>query len=154
MFLKKIDLDNWKSQNLGSGLLYFYQVVNELTYDYTIDSFKLPSHNVLTLIQEASKTLQHIQDKIINDAVLSSIREELVDFLSKDLVFIEVFGSRIEFVINGIKTGKDHDFIVVLNLVENELSKKYEEIVVKKLRSSIVSDDYIKILRYTKCLLV
>ena len=154
VFLKRIDTVDWRERDLGSGLLYFYQVVNELTYDYTIDSFKLPSHNVLTLISEAKKTIEHIQSGIIKDGVLASIRDELVDFLSKDLVFTEVFGSRIEFVINGIKTGKEHDFLVLLKLVENELSRKYENILVKKLRGSILSDEYSNVLRYAKCFLI
>lgn len=154
MFLKKIDVNNWNERGLTSGLLYFYQVVSELTYDYTIDSFKLPSHNVLTLISETKKTIEHIQDGIISDGVLSSIREELVDFLTKDLVFVEVFGSRIEFIVNGMKGGDSHNFLIILKLVENELSKKYDDIIIRRLRASILSNEYSRILRYSKCLLI
>ena len=144
----------WSEFESSNNLLYFAQVVEELISNYTIDSFKLPVHNVYTLILEYLKTIEHINEGILKEGALSAINEELKDIISKDSVFIDIFSDKTEMLINSLNNGDIANAQSIFLYVKDFLEKKYKFLVIKKLKERIVEGNYVEINRLSKSLLI
>lgn len=52
------DLKNWKDANSNRGLIFFLQRLEELTFPYSLDSYKAPTMSLPSLIHEAINAIQ------------------------------------------------------------------------------------------------
>ncbi len=75
--LKLRNTDNWKNVEQTKHLLFFAQVIEELTFDYSLDSYKAPTTNAPYLIQEAMKQIEILQDAGLNQYTLNPILDEM-----------------------------------------------------------------------------
>ncbi len=80
------EINNWKNISGMKGLLFFIQRLEELTFSYTLDSYKSPAMSLQSLIFEAYSLLQMIEgaeqrqgEKILNSVehVFEEIRVKL-----------------------------------------------------------------------------
>jgi hypothetical protein len=152
--LKKLNTSSWDDFECKGGLIYFYQVISELLYPYTIDSFKLPAHNVFTLLLEAKKTFNHIKSGVLVEGVLPSIRSELVDLISKDGVFRGIFEGRVEYIVDAVGNAKKSDFESLVNYLVSEMNPSYELALKNEIERSVLKMDYLDVSRYTKYFLI
>ena len=63
MIIKKINKWNYVSQM--ENLLFFANLIDEMTFNYTLDSFKASVHNIFSLMRECLITIKDIQTETI-----------------------------------------------------------------------------------------
>lgn len=152
--MKERRLFNWEDKVRDHSLLFFTQLIEELLFYYTIDSFRLPAHNTNTLISEAIKTIEHINDGILKDGSLDSIKQEIVDTIGKDRSVAKILSSDIEILIQSLNTSKNDNAYSLLKYIHIQLKKYYYDQLVKDLKIKIQNNDYDDLVRTTKYLLI
>jgi len=75
MLLKKTS--DWLKEPENSGILYFIQRLDELTYPYTLDSYRASTANVPFLIRECLEVVSDHEEHDINPAHIERIWTEL-----------------------------------------------------------------------------
>ncbi|MEW8355082.1 MAG: hypothetical protein AB2665_14885 [Candidatus Thiodiazotropha sp.] len=93
--MKFRSLHKWKDDPSLEGLLFFAQRMEELLFDYTLDSYKPSALNAPFLCQEALQLIEDIEDKIIEPANLVHVLKELEwsvqgDKLAKSLLDVDL----------------------------------------------------------------
>ena len=84
MLLKRTK--SWLQAPEKAGILYFIQRLDELTYPYTLDSYRAPTTNVPFLIRECIKTLSDHDEHDVNPAHIDRIMDELEVRMSGNIV--------------------------------------------------------------------
>lgn len=67
----------WKGSEQLGGLLFFAQRADELLFDYTLDSYKPPALNAVSLCDEAARLIGDIDRGLIDQNNLNPVLEEL-----------------------------------------------------------------------------
>jgi hypothetical protein len=88
------NIANWNYTPQMEGLLFFANIIDEMTFNYTLDSFKASVHNVFSLISECIETINDIQDETIRKGALPPILEEINDAIIHDHFFNIVLQSK------------------------------------------------------------
>jgi len=88
-------IHKWKSDPSLDGLLFFAQRMDELLFDYTLDSYKPPALNAPYLCSEALRLIEDIENRVIEAANLCHVLRELEwsiqsDKLAKSLLDIDL----------------------------------------------------------------
>ena len=68
-------------------LLVFANLIDEITFNYTTDSYKAPALHVMSLIKEALQTIENIDKGIIREGALQSVIQELRWSVEKDEIY-------------------------------------------------------------------
>lgn len=84
------DLTKWEYKVELEGLLFFSQLVNELLFDYTIDTYKIPALNSHSLASELLSSIEEYELKFLKKGALKPIVDELIDRLNKDYAIKEI----------------------------------------------------------------
>ncbi|GAB1120347.1 MAG: hypothetical protein WAqPseu_35740 [Shewanella algae] len=79
-------LDNWEVLEDLDGLLFFAQRLDEMLFDYTLDTYKPPVLCAPYICNEAISLISDIEDKKIDKANLKHVLEELEWSLKSDPV--------------------------------------------------------------------
>lgn len=128
--MKQYDLRNWTISEETEGLLFFAQRMDEILFDYTVDSYKGRMLNSFMLIIEALKTIADIESAKIESAHLKYVIEELNWSLQQDIVVHQLLENEKELFIpiSFDENNKDYTLIKnILKLLSNKISpKKYE----------------------------
>ena len=90
--MKYPNLTKWRYSEELEGLLFFAQHVEELLFDYTIDTYKVPAMNSHTLSDELHRTICGVGSGTIRLGAIKPIKEELCDALGKDPVAKSILG--------------------------------------------------------------
>ncbi len=77
---------DWHQEPKLEKLLYFAQRLDELFFDYTLDTYKPPALNSVHLCREAIELIEDIDDELIDKNNLTHVLEELEWSLSSDVV--------------------------------------------------------------------
>lgn len=93
--MKYRGLRNWDNPKSLSGLIYFAQLIDELLFDYTLDTYKPSSMNTCTMCLEALSLIDDIENEVIDSANLKHVINEFIynlkkDEIAKSLLNIEV----------------------------------------------------------------
>lgn len=101
----------WNNVDSLEMLFYFYQLSDELLGDSTPDSFALPMHNKVTLVEEMRFVFQLLNDYRCLDEYykkyICPIIDEFLSDLSKDYLVKNILGKRFDSFVNGFKSSKD-----------------------------------------------
>ena len=85
-------------------LFLFYQKSNELLFRHTVDSYKLPIHNVFSIIKEISgvSTLLRISNTVDRyfESYISPMIDEFLFLANNDKIFKKMMGEYFGEVIN------------------------------------------------------
>ncbi|MDG9671633.1 hypothetical protein ONV78_28110 [Hahella sp. CR1] len=84
--MKFRELSNWKDPEGNKGLVYFSQLLEELLFDYSLDTYKPSAMNSSLLCEEALQAIKEIGEGNIRKPNIDHILEELSENLSKDVV--------------------------------------------------------------------
>lgn len=76
--MKFKNLSRWTITPEIEGLLFFAQRLDELVWDFTLDTYKPMSLNAPYLCQEALAVIENIEDDLIDAANLKPVLEELI----------------------------------------------------------------------------
>lgn len=119
--------------------MFFAQLVEELLFDYTLDTYKIPAMNTHTLFVELCQTIDDIESGVIRRGAIRPIIEELCDGLVKDTVATNLFTNiRDELLSSLNKIDNIAEVKTRANLVKNRLDKKYLDETKKLLRDAVV----------------
>lgn len=128
--MKKADISHWENiQNL-EGLLFFAQSVDEMLFDFTLDSYKPLALNSRLLCIECLEAIDEVRSGFIQQKNLISIIEELIWSLKKDTAARQIFGVKYDHYINKVKSSQNN-----LYQLEN---------IVRLLYTSFQSRQYLK----------
>ena len=103
--MKAPNLKKWPLSPQIEGLLFFAQLVDELLFDYTIDTYKIPALNTRLLAHELYSSLIEHEDNTLRYGALEPIVKELKNRLKKDPAVKEIL--------------KDYNRILCITLSEN-----------------------------------
>jgi hypothetical protein len=79
-------LKNWSNPREQEGLVFFAQLLEELLFDYSLDTYKPSAMNTSTLCREALGLIRDIEDELIDEANLSHVVKEFIYNLKRDEV--------------------------------------------------------------------
>jgi len=124
--MKSPNLRKWEYSLELEGLLFFAQVVEELLFDYTIDTYKVPAMNSHTLCEELCQTIDDVESGAIRQGAVKPIIEELCDRLAKDPVAISLLGEiRNELISSLNRSDSTAEIKVRAELLRSEFAGKY-----------------------------
>ncbi|MEQ5837580.1 hypothetical protein [Marinobacter sp. NFXS9] len=77
-------LKNWQNLEQLEGLVFFVQLLEELLFDYSLDTYKPSAMNSSTLCLETLELIKDIENEVIDQANLPHVLEELAMNLKRD----------------------------------------------------------------------
>lgn len=80
------NLSRWKLDSSLDGLLFFAQRMDELLFDYTLDTYKPSALNAPSLCIEALNLIVGIESELIDKAALPCVLDELEWSIQNDPV--------------------------------------------------------------------
>ncbi|MCG8095130.1 MAG: hypothetical protein JAZ17_16180 [Candidatus Thiodiazotropha endolucinida] len=117
----------WDAVQDSSNLLYFAQLIEELLFDFSLDTYKPSAMNTSLLCKEALETIFEIDEGNIKKPNLQHILDELCVNLSKDIVSNKLINLDSGAIFAGLKNPKSsvHDKKVITELLarQTELNK-------------------------------
>lgn len=97
--------DNWKYDNSLEMLYLFYQLTDELLSQYTSDTYSLPQHNAITLIDELNEVYAILKQNngidLFYKSYIPPIIDELIQKIEEDFLLKQILGQKLE----SLKTG-------------------------------------------------
>jgi hypothetical protein len=124
--MKYPNLSKWRYSSSLEGLLLFAQLVEELLFDYTMDTYKVPAMNAHVLSDELCQTISEVESGAIRPGALKPIKEELCDRLTKDPVAMSILGEVREELISCLnKNDGVAETKVRAELLKNKLDSEY-----------------------------
>jgi len=156
--LKAPNLKKWSLSPQIEGLLFFAQLVDELLFDYTIDTYKIPAMNIKLLAHELYNSLIEHEANTIRYGALEPIVKELRDRLNKDPVVKEILKEYFEEFIKSLIVTQNtvSELKTSILFLINKISDKYLKQVEQLLKKEIVNKPESKerITRLTRIYLV
>jgi hypothetical protein len=95
--MKFRNLSRWSEDSKLNGLKFFAQRLDELLFDYTLDSYKPSALNAPYLVKEALALVSDISANLLDYANLSHVLEELVWSVQNDKVAKSLLDADIEY---------------------------------------------------------
>jgi len=88
------NLSKWADNPQLDGLLYFAQLLDDMLFDYTLDSYKLPALNAHSLSLELESVASEVTRGVIHQENLRPVAQELAGSLQGDLAARAILGNR------------------------------------------------------------
>lgn len=136
--MKYPNLSKWKYDPRLEGLLFFAQLVEELLFDYTIDTYRVPAMNSHTLADELCQTISDVESGVIRPGAIKPIKEELCDRLTKDPAATSILGEIRDELISCLnKNDTIAETKVRAELLKNKLDSEYLTVNKRLLRETL-----------------
>lgn len=129
--------ENWNNDPELDGLLLFAQLVEEMLFDYTIDSYKAPVLNSHSLCNELQIALIEVDDGFVKKKAIEPIMDELLWNLKNDLVAKNILGNRHLTIINNLSSSSDHKILSYVETLGSLFYSKYFNEIKKQLIKSV-----------------
>jgi len=143
---------NWGNISDNAGIHFFTQLLEELLFDYSLDTNKPSATNSYTLLIEAIETIALIDAEIIDPANLQHIIEEALHTINRDPNANELIAiSETEFspLLKNPKT-PTKDKKIILEILAAQLRENYKTTVEKNLKAAIKANDQDLITTHTR----
>lgn len=138
--MKAPDLKKWDLKPEIEGLLFFAQLINEMLFDYTLDTYKIPALNSRTIAQELLYAIQEYEANLLREGTINPIVMELVDRLNKDPVAKEIIKDYFEEIIESLKKEQAIPKIKSkVSLLINKMEGRYFSLLKRLLKKAILS---------------
>lgn len=90
-------LAKWDDRESSKVLIYIAQLIDELLFDYTLDTYKPSAMNTALLIGEAVSTIKAIESGVVLKPNLRHVLDELCenlknDEIAKELISVDIVG--------------------------------------------------------------
>ncbi|QYJ75787.1 hypothetical protein [Shewanella sp. FJAT-52076] len=130
-------LNNWDNPRECKELVYFSQLLEEMLFDFSLDTYKPSALNTSLLCVEALDVINDIENGVIKGPNLDHVLEELTERLKRDRVAASLIKSDLEQILAILQNKKK--FIaekkVVLELLWSQINlpayrKKNEELLI------------------------
>ena len=124
--MKPPELTKWEYDDSMEGLLFFAQLIEELLFDYTLDSYKLPVLNIHSSCWECIDIIRLKQDNPkIQDKHVQYVVAEFIDFLKSDEITKNHFGNDIISKIENNKSANEKKRLDLLLYIHKFLNHNY-----------------------------
>lgn len=140
--MRKKKITRWNYIPQMEDMLFFASILDEMTFNYTLDSFKASVHNIFSLIQECRETIIDIQEETIKKGALPPIIEEIKDEMEKDFIMKQVCKSNnLNLLIPKIdgKTDMEELKTILEMFLSANIVRQYNEVIKKSLSETIKS---------------
>ncbi|WP_370609441.1 hypothetical protein NMD12_05530 [Citrobacter portucalensis] len=135
-------LSKWDTPDTCKSLVYFAQLLDEMLFDYTLDTYKPSVMSTPTLGVETLNTIKDVDAGIIQPKNIEHLTAELIHNLSHDKVAQSLLGEAYTAFLNklknpqlGAKEKKSIIEMLVIQLPANLYKEKSEELLLKELDS-------------------
>ena len=133
-------LHKWKLEDSLSGLLFFSQRLDEMLFDYALDTYKPSALNPPFLCKEALKLLEDIEKNIINESSLYYVLDELKWAVRNDPVSKGLLDADIESYVYEKNTIQLQQQKIRLEVLQRTLEPhRYLDKCVELLRDAVIS---------------
>jgi hypothetical protein len=123
--VKFIDTKHWTKFKEANALLFLAQLLHEMLFDFTLDTYKPNALNVHSLIHEALDISQKISEGAIKEGNFEPVRDELQLSLSKDITLKRILKDKHRHYSDQIQHSKTHEELtIILHSLHYYLSKK------------------------------
>lgn len=92
--MRKLNIAHWKYSNDMDCLLLFASLMDEMTFSYSIDSYKESALNIVSLIRECISVVDDVKTEVVKKGALKSVIEELKWAIDNDPVAKEIITNR------------------------------------------------------------
>lgn len=82
--MKKRDISHWTKDNHFEGMLLFAQTLEESTFHYSYESYKIPALNCHFLCYDVMRTARDIDRKVLMDGNFVPLAEEFEQMIGED----------------------------------------------------------------------
>lgn len=124
--MKVPELSKWKRDSDLIGLLFFAQLIDELLFDYTIDTYKVPALNSNSICYELLHAIYEVESGYLEQGAIAPILEELQYSLQKDPVIKEILGRHYEEYIISLNTRDPFPATKTkIEYLKNRIEKEY-----------------------------
>ena len=130
--MRFLDSNHWTNKSNLEGLLFFAQMVDEMLFDFTLDSYKPLALNSRLLCIETLETIEEIKNGFVPKKNLQSVLEELKWSLSNDIAVKKILGNKFDNYFNKIKPND-----IKIKQVENTIRFLYNRMDDRKYLSRI-----------------
>jgi len=140
--MRKTTSSHWENLSDLEGLLFFAQTVDEMLFEYTLDSYKPMALNCRLLCIECLSTIGEIKDGYMPKKNLQSVLEELKWSLEKDIAAKNILGKKFEFYLSQIKPNeiKINELENIIKFILNHFSERKYLKEVRKSLFNLVKD--------------
>lgn len=135
------ELRNWEENSDLKNLLFFASRIKELTFDYTLDSFKYAMLNPCTLCYEGIELIEEIELENFNEKSIIPVLEELKFKFHEDEISKKLIGENLEYYINFGDYQNLKDIKIKLQLLAQKLNPiTYDKEVKAEIEDIIYND--------------
>ena len=136
--MTKLSMENWKNDEKLDGLLFFAQIIEEMSSRYTLDSYKAPVFNSHSLCDEIIDVSEEISQGFLHERGINPIKEELIWNLQNDPVAKQILGYRYQSIIDELKESDNQKRLLsIVKPIQNLLVKKYFDELKKQIIATI-----------------
>lgn len=141
--MKKPNINRWDFAEGMECLLFFTNLVDEMTFNYTIDSYKAPALHTLSLVEESLQTLENIDNGVIREGALQSVIDELKWSAGHDDIFKALVSEKgLTGLIAKIDEGSSRcDLKTILQMTRERISNRDYLTKIKESISSLVKEN-------------
>lgn len=143
--MKKRKIEHWTKNRYFRGILLFAQALEEETFNYSYESYKVPALNSHYLCYDVMRTASDINKKILMDGNFVPLSEEFEQILQEDIFIQQVISDDGTLLFLQDKASRYY------NLEDSELKTKikhYPEIANFIKDKCELDNDYLKFLLY------
>lgn len=135
-------LTRWSTDPRLDGIKFFAQRLDEMLFDYTLDSYKPPALNAPYLAKEALTLVSDIEAGVIDFANLSHVLEELVWSVQNDKVAKKLLDVEIEYYTAIANEGELSSLKLRLEVLDRTINAaRYIKAVTTELEQKIASGE-------------
>lgn len=140
--MRKLNVGHWADIESLEGLLFFSELIDEMLFDYTLDSYKPLALNSRLLCVECISTIHEIKNGFMNQKNLPPVVEELKWSLNSDLAAKLLLGAKFDFYIDKLNQNANNNesLVTIVSFFYNLFNeKKYLDQVKALLRQLVKS---------------
>ncbi|WP_319581983.1 hypothetical protein [uncultured Pseudodesulfovibrio sp.] len=138
-------IQKWNDLENSKNLLFFAQIVDELLFDFSLDTYKPSAMNPSILCNEALLTIINIDDGVISRPNLTHILDELHDQISKDEVAQSLISQDLGFTYKILKdpgcTFEERKTLIGILLTQLDIPQ-YKSKIEKLIEQSITDEQF------------
>lgn len=138
-------LRNWSKPEECKSLVFFAQLMDEMLFTYSLDTYKPSVINTPTIGVECLQTINDINEGIINAKNIDHLTAELAHNLSNDNVAKEILGEAFSAFLNKLKnpTISPKERKSIIEIIVIQLSpKSYKEVSERLLLEEVTSNTW------------
>ena len=136
--MKFRSLYKWENVDGQENLIFSAQLMEEMLFHYTIDTYKPSVMGISLLVHEALTTIEEVEKGNIKEPNIKHVLEELCDFFDKDTIakkLVPIDKDEIFTILKNTKSNKNKikNILGILNNCLNDI--KYKNILEKEIIS-------------------